>query len=103
MQTGVKKKVSSKNNNDILSIPITKWKLYKKDHCLLKWKLKISKSECIFKFELIIQKHKTNKNWNNEKNNDVFFISFVFSIILFMEKEKNNRANSQAKKEKNSR
>ena len=42
---GVKKNVNNKNNNEILSIPITKWKLNKNNHWLYNWKLKTSKSE----------------------------------------------------------
>lgn len=63
----------------------------------------MSKSTWTFKFELIIQKLKTNKNWNNEINNEIFFISFVFNTKLLIEKEKNIKANNQIKKEKNNR
>lgn len=87
----------------MLSIPITKWKLNKNNHCLYNWKLKTSKSEKRLKLSTKIQKSRTIINWNIENDNEIFFISLVFNTELVIQNDKNSKIANQSKKEKNSK
>jgi hypothetical protein len=100
---GVKKNVNNKNNNEILSIPITKWKLNKNSHWLYNWKLKTSKSEKRLKLSAKIQNSKTIINWNTENDNEIFFISLVFNTELVIQNDKTSKIANQSKNEKNSK
>lgn len=101
IQIGVKKKVSNKKSNEMLSIPNIKWKLNKKSHWKYNWKLNTSKLENKLILSTTIQKHNTIINWVIEKNREIFFISLVFKTVLVIQNDKTNKAKSQNKKEKN--